>query len=113
MDATFKLVLCLPLEQLWRGEHALANLRGRQLKAEDIRELLRSRPVQFVIADVGLPLRWIDVSERFEFWKKELKSHIANRAPVVLEEYPDGYFYFASEWTAAESMPIVLLEKHH
>jgi hypothetical protein len=37
----------------------------------DVRELLASGPVQFVVADVGVAPQWIRASECFDFWKQE------------------------------------------
>jgi len=84
------------------------------LTTEDVRQLLSSGPVQFVIADVGLALRWIPESECFRFWKNEVKPHVAPEAKTYLDDYPGEYFYRASEWKARKSeAPIVVLKKFH
>jgi hypothetical protein len=84
----------------------------RDLAVSDIAELLRRSPVRFVVADVGMPLQWINEDDRFEFWKLEAKPHVSDKDTASLEEFPGGYCYFASLWDDGGS-PIVLLSKCH
>jgi hypothetical protein len=79
----------------------------------DIRALLTSVPIQFVIADVGATLRWIPATESLRFWKDEAKPHLASQARAHLAEFRDSYCYFASQWETEAGTPIVALEKHH
>ena len=70
--------------------------------------------MQFVVADLGFALRWIPTNECFHFWKHEAKTHLATGTRVVLDDFPGGYFYFASHWEGPESeAPIVVMERHH
>jgi hypothetical protein len=113
MDARLRVVTRIPLEELWREDGFTTRARGRRLTVNDVRELLRTGTVQFVVADVGESLDWIPPSDRFTFWKQEVKRHLSapdSRAP--LEEHLGHYCYFASEWNG-DTMPIILLEKHH
>ena len=89
--------------------------RIRMLNRSDIAELLRTGAVEFVVADVGESLRWIDAHGCFDFWKSEVKSHlIEDGSRIDLDKYPDGYCYAATEWEDKESgSSIVLLERHH
>jgi len=88
--------------------------RVRGVTADDVKTLLSSGVVRFVIADIGMPLRWISEEERFRFWKSDVQAHIANEEKKSLDSSPDGYFYFASEWhSAASSEAYILLEKYH
>ena len=68
------------------------------------------------MADVGLPLRWIDEGECYAFWKGEASLHLVEpdawEAGIALRELRDEYGYIASEWLAAGQC-VVLLEKLH
>ena len=113
MNTALKIITRLPLKELWRDDGFTTTTRSRSLSTEDITVLLRAGNVQFVVADVGIALRWIPSGECFDFWKAEAKIHIA--APderVVLDDFPSSYCYFASEWIGG-AVPIVVLEKYH
>jgi hypothetical protein len=87
---------------------------GSELTEDDIRSLLRSGNIQFVIVNVGASSCWIQPSECFQFWKDELQPHLAREATVILEEFPDEYCYFASQWDGGDpASPIVVIEKQH
>jgi hypothetical protein len=77
--------------------------------------LLRQGTVEFVVADVGQKLRWIAPTDCYEYWKAEVKSHLAaGESRIVLDNFPDAYCYIASEWGTAESASsIVVLERYH
>ena len=53
MDAGLKIVTHLPLRELWRDDGLKISRRVRSLTEDDIRSLLRSGPIQFVVVDVG------------------------------------------------------------
>jgi hypothetical protein len=114
VDANLRIVTHLPLDELWRDDRFSTNTRGRSLTPEDVRWLLASGPVQFVVADVGAAPRWIATRECFHFWKNEAKAHVATDVSVSLDDFPGGYCYFATQWGGRElEVPIVVLEKHH
>lgn len=113
MDANFRVVTQLPLRELWRDDGFSTTTRGKSLTHDDIRTFLASGPVHFVVADVGVVPRWIPASQCFDFWKNEAKPHLASGAKASLNEFPDGYCYFASQWEGEANAPILLLEKHH
>jgi hypothetical protein len=114
MDAKLRIITHLPVAELFRDDGFSTVERGRSLSREDVRQLLTSGPVQFVVADVGAAPRWIPESDNFRFWKEEAKTHLASDAKVHLAEFPDQYCYFASQWDAHRpEAPIILLEKHH
>jgi hypothetical protein len=70
--------------------------------------------VRFVVADVGKPLEWIPNNQRYDFWKDEVKAHLAApESKAFLEEFPDEYCYFASEWNSYDGDTIILLSKAH
>jgi hypothetical protein len=78
----------------------------RDLDADEIRRILRTgRPVPFVTQEFrfesgGSRLKWIRDDDRFGFWKNELQPHLADpqAARWSLEDFPDEYFYLATEW---------------
>jgi len=87
MDPSLRRVTFLPLEQLWRSTGPIIASRGRRLNAEDIANLLRVGSVQFVTADVGHPLQWIDLADCYNFWKSEVKPHLATGERIVLDDF--------------------------
>ena len=103
----------LPLRELWRDDGFSTITRKKSLTDNDLRDFLKSGPVQFVVADVGVALRWIAPSECFDFWKNEAKQHLESAAKASLADFPGGYCYFASQWEGDTTAPIVLLEKQH
>jgi len=114
MEAKLRIITHLPLAELFRDDGFSTVERGRSLSCEDVRQLLTSGPVQFVVADVGAVPRWIPEGDSFRFWKDEAKTHLANDAKNRLEEFPDQYCYFASQCDPQRpEAPIILLEKHH
>jgi hypothetical protein len=114
MDAALKIVTHLPLRELWRHDGLKTSARIRSLTKDDIRSLLRCGPIQFVVVDVGSSPHWIQPSECFQFWTSEAQPHLAREAGVILEWFPGGYCYSASEWDGGDpAAPIVVLEKQH
>ncbi|MCA1552428.1 hypothetical protein I6F36_37325 [Bradyrhizobium sp. BRP19] len=112
MDIAKKLVTKLPLEELWDENHILDAKRiSTGLNASAVMETIKEGAT-FVVADVGLRPRWIDPAERFEFWKTEVKSRLAEK-PASLEDFPGEYCYFASKWLVADRLPLIVLERHH
>ncbi|WP_309707320.1 hypothetical protein [Armatimonas sp.] len=108
-------VSSMPLERLWHGTEFLETSRLRAVGADDIRNLLRLGPVQFVIANISDPLYWVPLEERYTFWKNELDPHLVPlNNGVRPEDFPDAYCYFASEWSSTEGKPVILVcEKCH
>jgi len=106
-------VVRLPLEGLWNGDGEVTAEKGRGLDAVDIKALLRLGLVTFAVADVGHPLRWVTGAQGYDFWKSEAQPHLHQRARPYLDDYPDGYFYFAHEWLLQDGKKVVVLERHH
>lgn len=103
-----------PLHELWDDHGIVSEKELRELGASDVAELLRAGKVKFVVANVGRPLKWIPVDEGYSFWKSEVKNHLADpAADNRLEDFPDEYCYFASEWESKGGEPIVLLLMSH
>lgn len=109
-------VIRTPLSEVWNeaGE-VVATEREAELGEAALRDLLRLGPVRFVVATVGGPLRWVSTSETFDFWKSEVRPHLAEplEGGYSLGDFPDGYFYFATRWRWPGPAPLVVLEMHH
>lgn len=106
----------MPLRELWDECGVIVRaVKVRPLSSSGIAALLRVGRVRFVVADIGSRLQWIAPEQCYHFWKTEAKSHIAEPdLPSHLEDFPDEYFYTASEWKASNGIePIVLLAKSH
>jgi len=109
-----KIVTTIPLDSLWTDEEQIEASRTRYLTSNELTEMLKLHPVEFIVADVGVPLKRIPVDKCYEFWKSEVKRHLVSPdAKVDLSKLPDEYGYFASEWSGRIEVPIVLLEKIH
>jgi len=113
MRAADRIITTLPLAELFDERGPVAAVRGRDLTADDIRDLLRAGPLRFVVANCGSRPVWVAESERFAFWKTEVQPHLSDANAASPDDFPGCYFYFASEWVAASGSPIVLLEMHH
>ncbi len=115
MDPKLQIVTQLPLRGLWNDSGPLNASRNRPLSSFDIRELLREGPVQFVVVDVGLKPRWIDLDDCYKFWMDEVQHHLVEpNAKVSVEQMPGVYAYGASEWASDEvKAPIIVLELRH
>lgn len=111
MDSRDRVVLRIPMTELWREDGELISFRKRELGVTDVRELLRVGPVEYVVADVGLKLQWIPVEETFAFWKHEVMRRLV-QLPHEGSRIPD-HAYVASEWITVKGKTVLLLEKYH
>ena len=76
--------------------------------------MLKIHPVEFIVADLGAPLKRISVDKCYEFWESEVKRHLLSpHGKVDRSKLSDEYGYLASEWSGRIEVPIVLLEKIH
>jgi hypothetical protein len=103
----------MPLTELWNDNGIVSNNKIRGLNERDIRELLHTGKVHFVVANIGDPLKWIPTAQCYYFWKSEIKHHLNSDEVKPLDDFPDQYCYFASEWGSHLEDPIVLLETCH
>src|SRR5262249_48646725 len=73
----------------------------RFLSKEAVRDILGRSPVEFVVADVGRPLKHVEDGKCYDFWKSEAEAHIVTDpdSGFRLEDFPGGYAYVASEWS--------------
>jgi hypothetical protein len=114
MDSSLRAITSLPLAELFNEQGRTPHRRDRDLYADCIRGLLRRAPIQFVVADVGHRPVWIPLSDCYDFFKWEVKNHLAeSNEQVHLDDFPDSYFYRASQWQAGDDSTVVVLEKQH
>jgi len=108
-----RIVTKMPLDELWDDNGVFARERQRDLGPNDLRRLIQTSAVRFVIADCGLRLNWISEDKGFEIWK-EIKSQIADPGKrIYLSQFPGETAFSASEWRGRAGECVVLLEKHH
>src|SRR5262245_51345040 len=113
MDPRERVVISLPLVELFDSRGPVAARRTSDLHPEQIRELLRAGPVQFVVVEPGTRPQWIPRDECFDFWKREVTENIAAGARIDPNALLRGYCYRASRWESESGAPIVVLEKLH
>ena len=114
MDPRNRIVTRIPLAELWTDNGELPATRGGSLDREAVRERLSRGPVRFVVANVGQPLKWVPLDERFEFWKRNVIVHLSEDDEIHVDEFANSMAYRASEWTElADETPIILLEVAH
>ncbi len=115
METKLKIVTRLPLAGLWRDSGPVNATRVRDLSSSDVRNLLVMGAVQFVVVDVGLKPRWIDLQDCYRFWMDEVHSHFAEpTSDKTAVQIANVYCYWASEWRSDEiDEPIVVLELRH
>jgi len=114
MSQSKRIVTQLPLTTLLTDEEDLNVVREKYLDKEAIRELMKQTLVQFVVADAGGHLKWINANKYYEFWKTEVQEHVTdNPHKFYLDNFPNNYVYIASLWTSKNKQPIILLEKSH
>jgi len=115
MRSAHRVVVELPLAEIWRSDGFVTSARGQDLTEVQVASLLKAGRVQFVVANLGAAPEWIPLENCFEFWKGEARPHLAAPdAKVELDDYVGGYCYFASAWTPdINAAPLVVLEKHH
>jgi len=83
------------------------------LSVDDVRAILRSGPVEFVVEDfVGRPVRWIAGADVFDFWKQDVRQHVAHpNERVYLDDFTPEYFYWARRWWPA-NYPRTVIDLH-
>jgi hypothetical protein len=113
MDPSLRVVMRIPMSELWDSDCNLTGAKQRSLTSSDITAMLRQGVVRFVVADCGEPLRWIPPSQFYDFWKTEVKPRIVETETFDQAQFPGAYCYVASEWTDGQPSPLVLLEKYH
>ena len=114
MDTAQKIVTQTPLTELWNADGPVGCTRAENVGERDIKRLLQDGS-SFVVAETGLPLRWISEDDRFVFWKTEVSCRLV--APgtdgFCLDDFPGSYCYVAAIWKCTSAAPVIVLEKHH
>lgn len=116
MQSDQRIVTQIPLTELWDASGVLPLERGGDVGSGQIADLLRSGPVQFVLADLGKPLSWVPLDDCYRFWKGDWKLHLIEPDAwdhVVLEDYPGEYGYRGTEWRRGSERGVIVLEKLH
>ena len=114
MDMVQRIVTRTPLAELWNSDGLLDARRAEDLGEAGIERLLQDGS-NFVVAEVGRPLRWISGSDCFAFWRAEVKCRLVapDKDGFHLDDYPGSYCYVAAMWECASCTPVIVLEKHH
>jgi hypothetical protein len=109
-----RIVTKIPLEELWTESAILSYHRQQYLTESQVLHLLLDGNIAISEASCGLKLSWIASENALEFFKKQIKGHIANDPNrIILEEYEDDWCYLASEWVDAQGKKVILLETYH
>jgi hypothetical protein len=83
------------------------------LKEDEIKDLIASEDLHFVVVDVFQPLKWIDKQERFYFWKHDLKEHLCEYPKGCFrKDFKDEYFYYTS-LCISKTERLIVVEKYH
>lgn len=112
MNDNDKIVTNFPINELFKNNKKLACIK-RQLNKDEIIETIQTQPIEFVIADIGLKLIWIDIQDCYNFWKKEVSNNLAFEERINLENFHNNYCFLASKWKYPNEEIVILLEKFH
>jgi hypothetical protein len=115
MDPAQRVVITLPLEELFDSKGAVRGLREESLSRSAISALLAAGVRRFAVANVGQPLRWIANGDIFSFWKGEARDRIVDPLvnAVFLDDFREGLAYFASRWRLDGDEDVIVLEARH
>jgi len=108
-----RIVTKMPLNEIWDDRGTITGERIRYLDQSAVREIVGSGAVRFLVGDPGLKLDWIPIEKQFEFWKTAKPQIASHDRPVRREEFPNEFFYVASEWRGRADECVILLERHH
>jgi hypothetical protein len=114
MNWADRIVTEIPICEMWDCKGLTLFKREKNLSKEEISFILKNDFVQFIVADVGKPLKWIPSNESFSFWKNTVAHHLPdNYEKIELEKFPDNYAFIASQWSIDSKRTIIVLEKIH
>ena len=115
MDPSLRVIMELPLTELWNDQGSVEATRVRNVGIEEVRLLLRGSAVQFIVANCGSPIDWVPLGDAYRFWKTEVKQHLVptDAEYFRLKDFPDEWCYVGSEWKWASDTPIIVLEVQH
>jgi hypothetical protein len=112
MDDDDKIITNFPVNELFKSNNKLTCIK-RQLNKDEIIEIIKTQPIEFVIADIGLKLEWIDIQDCYNFWKQEISNNFAFEEPIHLDNFNNNYCFWASKWKFQNEEIVILLEKLH
>lgn len=108
-----RIVNRIPLEFLWKEHEILSFKRVDFLRKSQVETILKFQKIEFVIASIGNPLKWIETDLCYDFWKNELNNHLVeDHEEFYLDDFQNHYAYVASEWRDEEQL-LILLEVFH
>ena len=111
MNPELRVVTKLTLRDLWEEKGSSLGGRTRHLGQDRVRQLLREGSVRFVVADCGLPLKWVSTSDRFTFGNS-VRAQIAEpEKPIYLDQFPQNVAYVASQWQGHDGEVCSLIGK--
>lgn len=115
MEFSKRIVTEIPMKVLWDQSGDIEAFRVGYLGLNDLKALIKTNPLEFIVANVGDTLRRIPADQCYAFWKSEVKNHLINNPArqIRLSDYPDEYAYLASEWSGQIETTIILLETYH
>ena len=96
MNPHERVVVSLPLSELFDSNGPVAARHVGNLLLEQIRELLGAGPVRLVVVEPGSRPHGVPTHESFAFWKREIVGNVAAGERVDPRALPRGYCYFAS-----------------
>ena len=114
MDVSKRVVTEIPMAAIWLEDSTLITEERSNCSADQINESLRFRPIRFVVAEVGKPLRWIPLNTCFDFWKEEAEQYVHSLSDGGVSGFHAPYFFIARMWKDCLwtiAGPIILLEK--
>jgi len=114
MNNNEKIVREIPLQAIWNENGYVTNNKISYPTLPEIKQLLKSDKIQFVVANVGDRLQWIPKSDTYTFWKNKVQINlIENPEHIILDLLPNEFGYLASHWKTDGGLDIILLEMYH
>ena len=78
MDPKERIVTSLPLRELWDANGLVEADFRDHLTFTQVRDLLPSGGVTFVVVEIGKPIRWVPMRETFSFWSTDVRVRVAD-----------------------------------
>jgi hypothetical protein len=110
-----KKISCLPVSQLSKEGRVISVNRLRYIGAVEVQQMLTLGLVEFVIAEIGKPLFWINCDDASMFFNQRIAKHIVEDPDdgFYLPDFPGGLALVASEWQQESVVKLILFESHH
>ena len=85
MDSRHRIVSSLPIEELWTDAGPLSAKRLRYISPDDLELQMLLQAMPMVVAECGKPLHWVQSTEYWNFWKRNVTRHL-----TTLESWTEG-----------------------